>query len=135
MTNRLHGVRLLLADDHIAVRDSIKQLLLQAEVDVVAQAADGFEAVRLCRELMPEVAVLDISMPNMNGLAATRELRRFDLDICVILLTMHSTDVYLRAGLSAGASALVMKTEGVSRLLEAISMALEGRCCAAAAIV
>jgi two-component system, NarL family, response regulator LiaR len=127
MSNSLCGLKLLLADDHMAVRDSIKQLFLQADVNVVAEAGDGVEAVRLCREAMADVAVLDISMPRMNGIDATREIRRYDPCVCVILLTMHSAEAYLRAGLSAGASALVSKTEPFSRLLDAIGSAIEGR--------
>ena len=123
MTIGLRKTRVLLADDHIAVRDSIKQLLYEAEIDVVAEAADGMEAVRLCRETMPDVAVLDVSMPRMNGIDASRELRRSDPHIGIVLLTMHSSDVYLQAGLRAGASAFVTKTEACSRLLDAIKTA------------
>jgi DNA-binding NarL/FixJ family response regulator len=126
MTDRLRGLRLLLADDHIAVRDSIKALLLQAGLIVVGEATDGVEAVRLCRETMPDVAVLDISMPRMNGIDATRELRRSAPHISVVLLTMHSADTYLRAGLSAGASGFVLKSQAMSRLLDAISAAIKG---------
>jgi DNA-binding NarL/FixJ family response regulator len=124
MTDRLHGLRLLLADDHIAVRDSIKELLLQAGVNVIGEAADGIEAVRLCRETMPDVAVLDISMPRMNGIDAARELRRSNPHISIVLLTMHSPEIYLRAALNAGANEFVLKTKAVSCLLDAISSAI-----------
>ena len=87
------SVQILLADDHQVVRDGLRLLLAQ-HFNVAAEAADGREAVRLARELSPDIAVLDYSMPRLNGLEAAREILNDRPSIRIILLTMHTADRY-----------------------------------------
>ena len=114
-------LRILLADDHATVRHGLK-LLVDAEDDmrVVAEAGDGNEAVRKARELKPDVIVMDISMPGMNGLAATRELKKVQPDAVIVTLTRHGDDAYLQELLRAGASGYVLKRSAPTELLHAI---------------
>jgi DNA-binding NarL/FixJ family response regulator len=114
-------VRVLLADDHATVRYGLK-LLIDAEPDmiVVAEAGDGAEAVRKVLDANPDVVVMDISMPGMNGLAATRELKKVQPATKVITLTRHTDDAYLQELLRAGASGYVLKRSAPTELLHAI---------------
>jgi DNA-binding NarL/FixJ family response regulator len=118
---REERVRVLLADDHVTVRYGLK-LLIDAERDmvVVAEAGDGDEALRKAREANPDVVVMDISMPGMNGLAATRALKQAQPGIHVITLTRHTDDAYLHELLRAGASGYVLKRSAPTELLHAI---------------
>ena len=120
-TPRGRRVRVLLADDHATVRYGLK-LLIDAEPDmmVVAEAGDGNEALRKALETKPDVIVLDISMPGMNGLAATRALKEAQPDSRVITLTRHTEDAYLHELLRAGASGYVLKRSAPTELLHAI---------------
>jgi DNA-binding NarL/FixJ family response regulator len=114
-------VRVLLADDHATVRYGLK-LLIDSEPDmtVVAEAGDGDEAVRKALSLKPDVVVMDISMPGVNGLAATRTLKQAQPGILVITLTRHTDDAYLHELLRAGASGYVLKRSAPTELLHAI---------------
>jgi len=114
-------VRVLLADDHATVRYGLK-LLIDAEPDmiVVAEAGNGEEVLRKALEAKPHVVVMDISMPGMNGLVATRALKQAQPDILVITLTRHTEDAYLRELLRAGASGYVLKRSAPTELLHAI---------------
>jgi DNA-binding NarL/FixJ family response regulator len=114
-------VRVLLADDHATVRYGLK-LLIDAEPDmtVIAEAGDGDEAVRKTLQTKPDVVVMDISMPGMNGLAATRALKQTQPDTQIITLTRHTEDAYLQELLRAGASAYVLKRSAPTELLHAI---------------
>ena len=114
-------VRVLLADDHVTVRYGLK-LLIDAEPDmtVIAEAGDGDEAVRKALETKPDVVVMDISMPGMNGLAATRALKKARPDVAIITLTRHTDIGYLQELLRAGASGYVLKRSAPTELLHAI---------------
>lgn len=121
------ALRVLLADDHATVRHGLK-LLVDAEADmkVVAEASDGSEAVKKARELKPDVVVMDISMPGMNGLAATRELKKVQPQTAIVTLTRHADDAYLQELLRAGASGYVLKRSAPTELLHAIRGAAAG---------
>ena len=114
-------VRVLLADDHATVRYGLK-LLIDAEPDmtVVAEAGDGEEAIRKTLEMKPDIVVMDISMPGVNGLAATRTLKQIQPSVLVITLTRHTEDAYLQELLRAGASGFVLKRSAPAELLHAI---------------
>src|SRR5260370_8468247 len=97
-------IRVVLADDHVLVRQSLKALLERENFQVVAEASDGQEAVRLSESLHPDIAVIDISMPILNGIEAVRELGRSCPKTKAILLTQHQDDQYIRTPPDAAAT-------------------------------
>jgi len=112
--------RILLADDHVIVRQGFRALLEREGLEVVAEAANGHEAVRLAGELLPDVAVLDFAMPLLNGLDAAKEIRRCSPRTRTILLTVHSEDHYVLEALQAGVHGYVVKTQAAADLVQAI---------------
>src|SRR5882672_4215434 len=112
--------RVLLADDHQIVRQGLRGILVAAGHEVIGEASDGYEALKLARTLNPDVAVLDLSMPLLNGLDTARELRRLSTEIKTILLTMHTDKRYVLQALKAGAKGYVLKTQAAEDLIRAI---------------
>jgi DNA-binding NarL/FixJ family response regulator len=112
--------RLLLADDHQIVRQGLKALLEGQEFEIVGEAADGREAVRLAEETHPDLVILDLSMPLLNGLDAARAILQTSPGTRTILLTMHTEDQYILGALRAGIMGVVLKTQAVTDLLQAI---------------
>jgi DNA-binding NarL/FixJ family response regulator len=120
-------LRILLADDHVTVRHGLKLLIeAQADMKVIAEASDGAAAVRQALGLKPDVVVMDISMPGMNGLVATRTLKQKQARIAIITLTRHGDDAYLQELLRAGVSGYVLKQSAPAELLQAIRVAAAG---------
>ena len=119
-------LRVLLADDHQIVRQGFKVLLEQERLEVVGEAANGEEAVRLAEALKPEVAVLDLTMPVLNGLDATRGVLRVSPDTRVILLTMHAEEHQVVAALKAGVRGYIVKTQAAEDLVQAIRDVMRG---------
>lgn len=113
-------VRILLADDHAIVRDGLRSLLSSDGLQVVAQATDGREAVRLAREHQPDLAILDVSMPMLNGIDAAREIGSASPKTQAILLTVHSEDQYVMEAVRAGIRGYVLKTQVTEDLMRAI---------------
>ena len=114
-------LRILLADDHVTVRHGLRLLIEgQPDMSVVAEASDGEAAVRLSMETRPDVIVMDVSMPGMNGLVATKTLRKILPSSAIVTLTRHADDAYLQELLRAGASAYVLKQSAPTELLQAI---------------
>ena len=120
------SVRVLLADDHAIVRQGIRAVLEQEGFEIVGEAADGAEAVRLAKHLNPEVAVLDITMPLTSGIEATREIAKHSPHTKVILLTMHGDDHFVIEGMRAGASGYLMKSNATIDVSHAIRAVLKG---------
>jgi len=120
-------LRIVLADDHATVRQGLK-LLIQAEPDmvVIAEANDGEAAVQQTLETNPDVVVMDISMPGMNGLAATRAIRQAQPDARIVTLTRHADQAYLQELLRAGVMAYVLKRSAPTELLQAIRAVASG---------
>ena len=118
------GIRLVLADDHVLVRQGLKTLLQSAGFVVAGEAADGREAVRLVRSENPDVAVLDISMPQFNGLNAALELGRLCPRVKLVLLTQHDEPQYVTEALRCGVRGYVLKSQAARDLVQAI----EGVC-------
>jgi two-component system response regulator NreC len=119
-------IRVLLVDDHLMMRQGLKTLLEREGVDVVGEAADGREAIRLARQLRPDVAVVDLVMPLLNGIDAAREINKVSRKTKTILLTMHTEDRYVIEALKAGVKGYVLKTQAASDLVVAISQVFEG---------
>ena len=119
--------RVVLADNHILVRQGIKSLLEREGFQIAGEAGDGQELVRIAQELQPDVAVLDIGMPLMNGLIAARELKRVCSKAKTILLTRHDEDQYVVEALRAGVRGYVLKNQATTDLIHAIQMVCRGQ--------
>jgi DNA-binding NarL/FixJ family response regulator len=119
--------RLLLVDDHAVVREGLRALLKDAsKFEIVGDASDGIAAMAAVERLRPDVVVLDVSMPGMNGSQLTRRLKQQYPDVKTIALTVHEEGGYLRSLLDAGASGYVLKRSAASELLRAIEAVTEG---------
>lgn len=118
--------RLLIADDHALFREGIKALLPPAEFEVVAEAANGQDAIRLTRSHKPDIALLDISMPGLNGVDAAREALRTSPRTKVIVLTMHKDNAYLAEALRAGVRGYILKSRGATELVAALREVAHG---------
>ena len=114
------AIRVVIADDHQIVRQGFRALLEKDGFEVVGEAEDGAEAVRLVKLERPDIALLDIAMPNLNGIDAAREIQRASPDTRTILLTMFSEDHRLLEALRAGVSGYLLKTRAVEDLVRAI---------------
>lgn len=120
------GIRVVLADDHAVVRSGVKLLLEMEGFEVIGQAADGLEAVKLVRELNPEIAVLDRAMPLLNGIDAAREIRQASPRTKLILLTMDTDERHHLEALRAGFRGCVLKSYEARELIEAIHAVVGG---------
>jgi len=115
------SIRVLLADDHEVVRRGVRAILeAHGGLQVCAEANNGKEAIRLVSQLKPDIAVLDLELGELNGVAVTREIRKRSPRTEVLIFTMHDDEYLIREVLSAGARAYVLKTEGGGRLVKAI---------------
>jgi two-component system response regulator NreC len=120
-------IRVLLADDHTILRDGIRALIDgQDDMVVIGEAEDGQTTVRLVAKLQPDVVVMDIAMPLLNGLEATRQIQRDFPRVKVLILTMHENEEYIRQVLAAGALGYVLKDAAARDLLGAIRAVNEG---------
>lgn len=105
-----HPIRILLADDHALVRQGFRRLLEDdGRIQVAGEAGTGLEAIARCRELRPDLALLDLAMPELNGLAAAEEIRRAQPETKIIVLSMHADTAHLRQALRAGVQGYVLK--------------------------
>src|SRR4051812_48944841 len=120
-------IRVILADDHLVVRAGLKALLASnKDIEVVGEAANGQEALALVERLKPDVAVLDLDMPIMDGIAATKELVKRESPTRVLILTMHSEDEYLVMLLEAGAAGYLVKNAADRELADAVRAVAAG---------
>jgi two-component system, NarL family, response regulator NreC len=121
-------IRILLADDHTVVRDGLRALLeKQPDMMVSGEAADGRDAVHFAEENGPDVVVIDISMPNMNGIEATRRILAARPSTAVVILSMHQDESYILRSLKAGARGYLLKDSLRSDVVEAIRSVAQGR--------
>jgi len=124
----MKSIRILLADDHNVVRDGLRALLeREADMTVVAEAADGRESVRLAEEQSPDVVVMDLAMPNMNGIEATRRIVAANPRAAVVILSMHQDESYVLGSLNAGAKGYLLKDSMRKEVIDAIRAVHQGR--------
>lgn len=119
-------INVLVADDHQLVRQGLKALLEREGFNVIAEASNGQEALKLAEALHPDVAVLDVAMPILNGIDAAREIQRISAKTMTILLSMHTDCRYILEGLRGGAKGYVLKTHAADDLVRAIREAARG---------
>lgn len=120
--------RILIADDHAAVRQSLTQALRsEPDVEVVGEAPDGRSAVRLAKELKPDVVFMDVVMPTLNGFEATRQILEQCPRVRIIALSVHASRAYASRMLKAGACAYVLKDGDVQELLDAVDAVSHGQ--------
>ena len=121
-------IRVLVVDDHLIVREGLSLILETAEgIEQAGEAADGAEALRLCAELQPDVVLMDLRMPGMDGLTAIRRLAAAQPEIAVIILTTYDEDDLMLQGLQAGARGFLLKDTSRAALLDAIRAAARGQ--------
>jgi two-component system, NarL family, response regulator NreC len=121
-------IRILLADDHQLMRSGLRLLIeQQADLTVVGEAADGREAAALAKSLRPDVAVMDISMPNLNGIEAAHQITQSHPEIAVIVLSMHPDEGYVLRALKAGAKGYLLKDSAESDLIAAVRAVARGK--------
>jgi len=119
--------KVLLVDDHTIVRQGIKALLdTQEGIEVVGEAEDGREAIEKAKQMAPNVIVIDITMPNLNGIEATRQIKKINPEMKVLVLTVHDNEEYIHRILQAGASGYLLKESAVSDLVSAINAVEKG---------
>ena len=121
-------IRILLADDHGVVRKGLRFLLTQdPEIEIAGEAEDGREAVRLAAELQPNIVIMDIAMPQLNGLDAAQQITKANPRAAVIMLSMYSDEEFLIRALSAGAKGYLLKDSAEADVLRAVHAVAQGR--------
>jgi two-component system response regulator NreC len=118
------SLEIVVADDHVIFRQGLKAILREQGFEVVGEASDGRAAVRMCQTLHPDIAILDIAMPLLNGIDAARAIAKECAKTKVILLTMHADETYVAASLRAGVIGYVLKSGAAASLVQAIEAAL-----------
>lgn len=123
----MNKIRILLADDHTILRNGIRSLLEdEPDMEVIGEAEDGHNAVKLACQLEPDVVVMDIAMPILNGLEATQQIKNACPQIKVLILTMHDNEEYIRQVLSTGAMGYILKDAAARELMGAIRAVYRG---------
>jgi DNA-binding NarL/FixJ family response regulator len=119
--------RIVLADDHVMFRQGIKNILEGAEdLEVVGEAGDGLDLLKILKKVIPDMVILDISMPNLRGLEATREIKMISPDVKVLILTMHKDKEYVFYAISAGAEGYLLKEDADTELFAAVEKIRQG---------
>ena len=120
------SIRLMLADDHRMLREGLRRSMIDQGFDVVGEARDGEEAIRLAHELRPEVILMDVTMPEVDGVEATRQIRSELPEIKVVMLTMHADQEVLTSAIRAGANGYLVKDCSTDEIASAVRMAVSG---------
>lgn len=120
-------IKVLLVDNHTIVREGIRTLLdAREDIEVIGEAEDGRQAIEKARQLIPDVIVIDITMPNLNGIEAIRQIKKTSSEIKLLVLTAHDNEDYVYQSLQAGASGYLLKESAVSDLVSAINAVKKG---------
>lgn len=123
----MSSYHIVLADDHIILRQGIKRIIGEVtDLEVVGEASDGLQLLNLLKKLTPHMVILDISMPNLRGIEATREIKMICPDVKVLILTMHKNKEYLYHAISAGAEGYLLKEDADTELFSAIKTIRQG---------
>ena len=121
-------IKILIADDHVIFRDGIKAILEhEKEIKIIGEVSDGFEAIKKANELKPDIVLMDISMNKLNGIEATRLIKKANPDINIIALSMHLNKQIVVQALKAGVSGYVLKDASRSELVQAINTTDRGK--------
>jgi len=121
------SIRVIIADDHAVLRDGTRELLQREDdIEVVGEAGDGAAAVALVEDVRPDVAILDIAMPGLNGVEATARIKSAHPEVAVLVLTVHDEDAYVFAILEAGAAGYLLKNVRGAELVEAVRAVMAG---------
>lgn len=117
----MKSYRIILADDHVMLREGLKRILLErSDLEVIGEAGDGLELLSLLKRMVPQLLILDISMPNLRGIEAIHEVKGIDPNIKILVLTMHNDEDYLCQAISAGAEGYLLKKDADKELFSAI---------------
>ena len=123
----MNKIRVLLADDHAILRDGIRALLEdEPEMEIIGEAENGLDVVRMVDQLKPDIVLMDIGMPRLNGLEATRQILNLSPTTRVLILTMHDNEEYIRQVLAAGALGYILKDAAARELIQAIKVVHRG---------
>lgn len=120
-------IRVLLADDHPVVRKGIREFLEEEDIMVVAEASDGLQAMELIATHRPDIAIVDVQMPNLTGIEVTRRVKALHPDVRVLVLTAYDDEPYINALLQGGADGYVLKTSDSAELVRAIRAIYQGK--------
>ena len=124
----MEKIKVLLAEDHVLVREGTRELIqTEPDMEVVGEAGDGSEAVALATKTKPDVVIMDIAMPKLNGIEATKQIKGLLPDTAVLILTAYDDDPYVMAVLQAGANGYVLKTAKPEELIQAVRDVNEGK--------
>ena len=119
--------RIIVADDHMMFRQGLKKILEErADFEIIGEASCGLELLKLLRELVPDLVILDISMPSLRGIEAVREIKSVHPNVKILILTMHKDKEYLRQAISAGAEGYLLKEDADSELFSAVGKIRQG---------
>jgi len=120
-------IRVVIADDHAIVRTGLRALIKsEPAMELIGEAAGGYEAIELVERTMPDVLVLDLSMPDLDGIAVTKKIRARFPDLHILILTLHEDEALLKAALKAGAGGYILKRAAETELISAINIILRG---------
>ena len=119
-------IRLMLADDHRMLREGLRRSMTDQGFDVVGEARDGDEAIQLAEDLLPDVILMDVTMPEVDGVEATRQIKQITPEVRIVMLTMHADQEVLAAAIRAGASGYLVKDCSTEEIATAVRMAAGG---------